>query len=194
MDVKTYNKSISGLVFQRNLFAFLLLLQGAALVITLSLLLTKHERIIVAPPQIEKEFWVEGTRVSPTYLEQHGSFLSQLLLSKSPQSAAMQNRIVMRYVDASFAQQFSAELTQEEKKMASDNLSYTFFPSNYHVFPERLQVEIDGERLVYLDGKQLAREPKRYQLSFGYSGGMLKLRNLSRLDLPKGSTSGGKGL
>lgn len=42
--------------------------------------------VIVLPPNVEKEFWVAGDKLSRAYLEQVGIFLADRILSVSPEN------------------------------------------------------------------------------------------------------------
>ena len=121
-------KNVKFLLFQRNVFvAFSFLLILVVLVLS-SFLFFKQERVIIVPPVIEKEFWVDAKHVSPTYLEQFGYFLGQLLLAKSSQSAASQRSIVLRHTDPSYAGILKQRLIEEEEVLKKQSTSYVFYP------------------------------------------------------------------
>ena len=175
-------KSSEYLRFQRNIFAALAVLLSITLVLMSSFLFLKRERIIVTPPIIEKEFWVEGKKVSPTYLEQYGYFLGQLLLGKSSQSAPTQRNILLRHTDPSFSGTLRNKLVEEEETLKKQNASYTFFPVMVRVNPEKNEVLIEGDRVFFVSGKQVSSEREGYVLSFNYSGSRLLLTGISSTD------------
>jgi conjugal transfer pilus assembly protein TraE len=168
--------------FQRNaLLAFSFLL-SASLLLSLTLLSFKQERIIVTPPLIEKEFWVSSSAVSSTYLEQFGLFLSKLLFEKTPHSSRTQREAILRQTDPSFAAALNAKLLKEEESLLKQNASYVFFPEEVNVNPQKKSVSIRGERVAYILEKPISKEKERYTLTFRQSGSRLLLNSLEKTD------------
>lgn len=115
MTLLFLEKKIGFLIFQRNVFAAFSFLSAVAIIILSSFLFFKQERVVIVPPVIEKEFWVDSQHVSPTYLEQFGYFLGQLLLAKSSQSAASQRTVLLRHTDPSYVGTLKKRLVEEEE-------------------------------------------------------------------------------
>ncbi|HEY4832933.1 MAG TPA: TraE/TraK family type IV conjugative transfer system protein, partial [Waddliaceae bacterium] len=128
MKKEFLEKTTQYLRFQRNILAALSFLLSVSIVLLCTFLFLKRERVIITPPVVEKEFWVDADKVSPTYLEQYGCFLGQLLLSKSAQSALMQRTVLLRHADPSFAETLKQKLFEEEQVLQKQSASYTFFP------------------------------------------------------------------
>jgi conjugal transfer pilus assembly protein TraE len=172
-------KKIKFLLFQRNVFvAFSFLLLMIIFVLSISLFF-KQDRIVVAPPVIEKEFWIDAKHVSPTYLEQFGYFLGQLLLAKSSQSAASQRAIILRHTDSSYAGILRQRLIEEEEVLKKQSTSYVFYPIEIKANPDQLSLLLKGDRLVFIGGKETAREREGYVLSFIYNGSRLLLKEIA---------------
>jgi conjugal transfer pilus assembly protein TraE len=167
------------LQFQRNIFAALSILLAVTIVLLSSLLFLKRERIIIAPPIVEKEFWVDSKSVSPTYLEQFGYFLGQLLLGKSSYSAPTQRNMILRHTDPAFVGGLKQKLLQEEEMLQKQNASYIFFPVSLQVNPEKREVMLEGDRLFFVNGKQVSSEREGYILSFNFSGSRLLLSGIT---------------
>lgn len=171
-------KNIRFLLFQRNVFvalSFLLIV----IVLTLSIFLFfKQERIVIVPPVVEKEFWVDAKHVSPTYLEQFGYFLGQLLLAKSSQSAASQRSIILRHTDPSYAGILKQRLIEEEDVLKKQSASYVFYPVEVKVNLEQMSILLSGDRLVFIGGKEASKEREGYILHFNYTGSRLLLKEV----------------
>ncbi|NGX47092.1 MAG: hypothetical protein K1000chlam3_00461 [Chlamydiae bacterium] len=185
MDANYFKKNVGKMQYQRNVlttFCFIVLLSNLLLVL---LALTKRERIIIVPPTIEKEFWIEGKKFSPTYLEQFGIFLAQLLLNKSPESVSLQNRILLRFVAPDYYPIFKKALEQEKNEMIEKDLSYIFFPDKVQVLPERKQIILEGNRLAYLGTEEFLNETQRYILNFSFARGSLLLKELVKEEIPQ---------
>ena len=61
-------KRMTNFEYQRNMLLGLVAVLLTILVILSSCLLFRSERVIVLPPEVRREFWVEGNRFSPEYL------------------------------------------------------------------------------------------------------------------------------
>lgn len=187
MNRSFLEKTTQYLRFQRNIFAALSLLLALSLVILTTFLFLKRERVIVTPPIIEKEFWIDSNKVSPTYLEQYGSFLGQLLLGKSSHSAPSQRTILLRHADPAFVDVLKQKLLEEEELLQKQSASYTFFPVSVHVNPETNQVLLEGDRIFYVSGNQVSSEREGYILSFNYSGSRLLLSGVTAKEKTEGT-------
>ena len=180
MNSDYLKKNLSTLTFQRNIFLALTFILTLSLLVLSIFIFQKSERIIITPPTIDKEFWVESNSVSPTYLEQFGYFFGQLMLTKSPQSAAPQRTVLLRHVDPSFYGDVNKKLVEEEKKLIKQQAAYVFFPSDIRVDMSNLQVLLTGDRTFYVSGKPVSTSRENYKLSFIYAGGRLLLKEISR--------------
>lgn len=175
-------KSSQYLRFQRNIFAALTLLLSGSLILMSCFLFLKRERVIITPAVVEKEFWVDGRSVSPTYLEQFGYFLGQLLLGKSSYSAPSQRILLLRHTDPQFAHTLRQKLIEEEEILKKQNASYTFFPVLVQVNQDRKEVLLEGDRVFFVSGKQVSSEREGYILSFNLTGSRLLLSGVTSLE------------
>lgn len=175
-------QNIQNLVHQKNLFAWLSFLL-ALVVLTLSLFLfNKKERVVIVPPVVEREFWVDSYTVSSSYLEQFGVFIGQLVLGKSVQSAPSQRAILLRHTAPSYAGPLRQKLIEEEEFLKKQNASYVFFPSQVRVDPTQMEVHLTGDRAAYSGGVQVSLNKEHYILSFSYVSGRLLLTGISSQD------------
>jgi len=179
MNRKFAEQSLQYMRFQRNIFAALALFLAIAMIPLCGFLFLKRERIIIAPPVIEKSFWVDRSKVSPTYLEQYGYFLGQLLLGKSAHSAPAQRSLLLRHTSAQFVGALKQKLLEEEEMLKKQNASYTFFPTAVHVNPTTNEVKLEGDRVFYVSGKQVSSDKESYILKFVFSGSRLLLTEVT---------------
>lgn len=175
--------TLRGLTVQRNVFITIIFILLTANLLLGILVFKKTERIIVLPAVIEKAFWVEGGGgVSASYLEQMGSFVGDLLLTRSPSSADMQLNILMRQTAPGFAPLLSSRLESELLKLKKDNASYVFFKTKMTVDPQKLSVLLEGDRVLFLGDKVLSTLHEKYTLTFLNFGGRLLLTSIERGD------------
>lgn len=179
MKSEFLQKNLSYLAFQRNVFLTLVFVLAFSQVILVTFLFWKNEKIIISPPVIEKEFWVDAYHVSPTYLEQFGYFLGQLILSKSSQSASSQRVILLRHVDPMYFGILNKKLIEEEQMLTKQNASYVFYPVDVYADIKALKLLITGDRVFYVSGKAVSTERESYALSFSNAGSRLLLKEIS---------------
>jgi conjugal transfer pilus assembly protein TraE len=179
MNKGYFNENIQWLTYQRNVFLALSLILSTGIVIMSCFLFFKTERTIIVPPVIEKEFWVEANKVSPTYLEQQGQFLSQLLFGKSSKSSKTQRDILLRHVSSSFYTPLKNKLMEEEAILQKENVSYSFFPTQMEVNASKLEVLVVGDKVAYLGGQNTLVKKESYVLGFVFSGGRVLLNSLT---------------
>lgn len=172
-------KNIKFLLFQRNVFVALTFLLVVIVLVLSTFLFFKHERVVIVPPVVEKEFWVDAKHISSTYLEQFGYFLGQLLLAKSSQSAASQRSIVLRHTDPSYVGILRQRLIEEEEVLKKQSTSYVFYPIEIKVNLEQMSLLLTGDRLVFIGGKEVSKEREGYILRFNYIGSRLLLKEIT---------------
>lgn len=179
MKYEIYLQQISKLLSQRNMLFPICLMLCISQIITLVLLFGKKERIILVPPVLEKSIWVEASSVSPSYLEQMGLFIGNLMLTKSYMSADKQGEILLRQVVPEFEGEFRNALILEATKMRKNNFSLVFYTQDVYVNPTALTTSLTGEQVSYVGEKIVGREKKKYKLQFSYRDGKLLLSGIS---------------
>lgn len=181
MNQQFLQGNLQSLTYQRNLFAGLAILAISAILLLCGLLYCKSERVIVAPPTIDREFWVDSHSVSSTYLEQFGVFLGQLLLGKSAQSAENQRTVILRHTDPVFTPILRKKLIDEEELLKRQSAAYTFYITEVKVDQGSLRVRLIGDRVLLSGGKQLSSEKEAYLLQFVFTNSRLLLTDISEV-------------
>jgi conjugal transfer pilus assembly protein TraE len=166
---------------QRNFLLVICCLLIFPLILVSSFLFSRAHRIVIVPPIVEKEFWVEPNTVSATYLEQFGSFLGQLLLTKSSYTAETQKKILLKHVDPLYSHTLIERLDKEQELLARDQSSYVFYVTGIEVSSNTYRVLLMGNRIFSVSGKVLSEEKESYVLEFNYRGGRLLLSGLESL-------------
>ncbi|CAF24147.1 type IV conjugative transfer system protein TraE [Candidatus Protochlamydia amoebophila] len=175
-----FERNLNHLLVQRNFLVGLSLTLLMGVILAVSFLCFKTERIIIVPSTIEKEFWVDAHSVSATYLEQFGLFLGQLLLTKSSYSADLHRNILCRHTEPQYLALLKQRLMEEEETLKKQNASYVFYLNNVHVNPKELTVTLLGDRQFFLAGQQTTLESCGYTLHFNYSGARLLLKGITQ--------------
>jgi len=184
MNTIFFKKQIKRLVGQRNVFLLLTLAQSLAIVTLTFALKSREEKVVLIPPS-GPSYWVEGSKVSPSYLETMGVFLSDLLLNRSPSDADWRNEVFLRYVDPSSYHQIKRSLSSETQGMKHDDTTLVFHPNQTSTNLETLTYTLEGQQIVYITPKQSSPScgqslRRRYTLGFRCQNGKLHLISLKQ--------------
>jgi conjugal transfer pilus assembly protein TraE len=179
MNSEIHKHSLRYLLFQRNVLLALIGIVSISLAIVSSFLFFKSERIVIVPPVVEKEFWIDSSNISVTYLEQFGYFLGELLLTKSAQSAPYQRTIILRHTDPRFSTYLQKKLVDEEQTLEKEHASYVFYPTGIYTEIRSKEVTLTGERTTYVSGKAVSTAKEGYTLSFAFQGSRLLLTGIT---------------
>jgi len=118
------------------------------------LTLDTREKTIVIPATVTESFWVKGSQVSPTYLEQMARFYAGLALTYSPSSILEQKKLLLRYTDPAAHGVLDAKLTEDADRVARNKVSEVFYPTQTRVRQQSLEVAITGDLSTYVGQQQ----------------------------------------
>ena len=127
-----YVSALAEAIRRRNLWMVLaLLLAVSNLAQVLFLHTIEHrERVILVPPRFDREFWVRGTTVSDSYLEQYSVYMAELALSYSPDNVHYRIRQLLRYADPDAYDTLSGMLNADAERVERNRLSAVFHPQS----------------------------------------------------------------
>jgi conjugal transfer pilus assembly protein TraE len=141
--------------------------------------LVKSERVVVVPPHISREFWVEKNRVSPSYLEEMGLFFASFLLEMSPESAAYKREIILRSTVTEGYGALKAKLLEDERRLKKERVVTAFSPQSVKVSPSKMAVEVTGDLMGFVGEKRISQSRDTYSLTFVYRHNRLLLKSFS---------------
>ena len=104
--------------------------------------LFKSHRVVVVPPTTTREFWVEGNRVSASYMEEMALFFGSLLLDVSPESAAYKRGLVLRNTVAEGYGALKAKLCEDERLLKKERVVTSFQPNTVKVFSDQINRDL----------------------------------------------------
>ncbi len=146
------------------------LLLGISLVITTLMLSVKSQRILLVPPQMTKEFWIERDRVSPEYIEQMGVFIATLVGNLSPGNAEFNvNMLIKHYLDPNHNNpEAMRELLGQATYIKKNNITQAFFPSSISIVDSAgIKVRVEGSNIVNIGTARISEEKISYLIRFG---------------------------
>jgi len=126
----------------------------------------KKERIIVVPPQLSKQFWVEKNKVSPEYLEQMGVFLATLGGNLSPGNAEFNVKALSDYMSSEGYASTKAELASQALYIKKNNITQAFFPSAINTDPDKNTVTVEGEVIRNIGTAKVSQEKMVFHVKF----------------------------
>lgn len=170
MKTDLYVANIGKLIKQRNtslVFAGVVLITNVLLGVKL---LWHSDRIIVVPPEIRKEFWIEGSRASSTYLEQMSLYFTKQMLDMTPLSAGEISTTILRHVSSDYYSAFSQKLIEQEKYLKDNSITTIFFPKSVRVDEINKVVKVTGQIKQMVANTLVQEEEQTYMLGFKYDG------------------------
>ncbi len=136
----------------------------------------RSERIIVVPPDIKQEVWLEKRQVSASYLEEMALFFANLILESSPESAAYKRDIILRNTVSESYGTLKTKLLEDETRLKKEHLTTSFQANSIKVDPDKLFVELTGDLLHFVGEKRISQSRDTYQFAFIYRQGRLLIQ------------------
>lgn len=180
MKFQIAQKKITDYEYQRNK---LLILSSVLLVILLLetiCLLFKNERVIILPPEVRKEFWVEGNRFSPEYLEEQAVYMVHLALDVNQVNYPYNMEILMRYADVETCNYLREEFEKNYKKLKQNNASTRFDVKESVIYPDKNTVYVRGRKNNLVGSKSISSKEEIYKVEFKVFRGRLFLKELKQ--------------
>ena len=172
---------------QKNLSLFFIAILSVAVLLLSCLLLFKKERIVVVPTS-GISYWIEEGKVSPSYVEKMGLFLSDLLLNRSPADVEKKNEIILQYVHPSAFHEIRKSLLQEQASIINGDQAFFFRADKSSIDMKALSFVIEGEFYAAIgkEGKEPSftqRNRKKYTLRFTCENGKIYLTSLKKEEI-----------
>lgn len=187
MDVKNWSGNIRKLVVQRNIYLLFSMLLSCAVILLAILLFHRNERIVIVPTS-GPSFWVENSKVSSSYLESMGSYISTLLLNRSPADAEWKNREILEHVHPAFYHDIRKQLLLDKESIIKDDQSFVFRTQTSFSNMHEHTFVLEGEFLVFI-GKQGTKptcaqmDRRKYTLGFQCQNNKLLLMSLKKEEI-----------
>lgn len=175
MNTNIYRSKLIRLARQRDFILPAVLILSFAQLLSVVLIFCKKERIILVPPALSQPVWIDGYKVSKSYLLQMGLFLGQLLLSNSAESVATQRDTVLRYAHPAAYTVLRQYLIGEAEHLKKHQGSYHFHVHNIDVDVTRNLVRLTGDRESYVGGRRVDSARETYDLTFKFNNGQYLL-------------------
>ena len=153
-----------------------LLVVSMAANLVLALGLARREAVTVLVPAVTGPAWEVGAgRAGQRYLEDMARTAAVTLLSLTPENAEHVREAAARLSYPSARGAVGAWVASEARRMAGRDLAAAFYPERIEADPQTLAVDVEGELATWIGREEVAREDKRYRLTFRLDGGRMGL-------------------
>jgi conjugal transfer pilus assembly protein TraE len=176
-------KRVTNFEYQRNTLLGLTAVLLVLLVIMSLCLLFRSERVIVLPPEVRREFWVEGNRFSPEYLEEMAVYFLHLALDVNQTTLPYNTEMLARYSDTETGNYLRNKYEKDIKKLKQNDASTTFEVKEVTVYPDRNIVRAEGRLNRFIGSKQIGDSQEVYEVSFKTYRGRLFFKEIKQRDV-----------
>lgn len=175
-------KRMTNFEHQRNMLLGLVVVLLAILSILSVCFFFRSERVIVLPPEVKQEFWVEGNRFSPEYLEEMAVYFLHLALDVNQTTLPYNTEILTRYSDVETANYLQEKYAKDIKKLKENDASTTFEVKEVTVFPDSNVVRAEGRIKHYVGSKCIKERTAIYEVSFKTYRGRLFFKEIKKVE------------
>lgn len=124
----------------------------------------KKDRVIIVPPQVTKEFWLEKDKASPEYVEQMAVFFAELGGNLSPSNAEFNAHTISEYLTPSTYAEVKADLASHALYLKKNNVSQSFYPSSSNINGN--QATIVGKLVRFIGPTKISDEGVQFRMLF----------------------------
>jgi len=154
-------------------------------VIKLSFVLQSKEQRVIIIPTTGPSFWVEKSRTSKEYLSVIETFLSDLLLTRTPADIAWKNEQILGHTHPSSYSRLKKALSEEKEKIIQNQSTFLFEPLRSYSSDKNLTFTIEGLQKIYIEkpgSKEnlLQSQKLKYTLAFRCEEGRLYLTTITQ--------------
>lgn len=175
-------KRMTNFEYQRNMLLGLVAVLLTILIVLSACLFFRSERVIVLPPEVRQEFWVEGNRFSPEYLEEMAVYFLHLALDVNQITLPYNTEILARYSDTETANYLREKYEKDIKKLKENDASTRFEVKEVTVFPDLNIVRAEGRLKHYVGSKCIKEGPAVYEVSFKIYRGRLFFKEIKQVE------------
>ena len=175
-------KRILNFEYQRNMLLYLSMFLLILLVIISGCLFFRSERVIVLPPEVRREFWVEGNRFSPEYLEEMAVYFLHLALDVNQMNLSYNTEILTRYADTETGNYLRNKYEKDIQKLKQNNASTTFEVIEITVYPDKNIVHVTGTLNRYIGSRRIKDSQETYAVILKTYRGRLFFKEITNIE------------
>lgn len=176
--IKSWKAALAENFFLRSA----VLVLGAGLILNATVF-REETRIVVVPPTLTKEFWIDKSKASPEYLEQMSVFIATLTGNLAPRNAEYNVDVLLGYIDAERLVEVKDDLKAQAQYIKKNNISQAFYPDSSSINPKEQTAMVEGRVTRHIGDIKVSEEKMRVNLSFKVKDYKMRVTSLS-VDYP----------
>lgn len=146
----------------------LVLVLGITIIVTL-VSMQGRDKIILVPPNLDKEAWLLQNKASPEYLQTMALFYVTFLANLTPQNAEYNMNLLLKRMPPRAQAQWQSELQAQAENIVKNNVRQAFYVNFAEIFPEENAAEVIGTLERYIGNVSASSDTVRYRIGFTVS-------------------------
>lgn len=143
------------------------------------------EKTIIAPPNFDRPFSIQGDEVSPSYIEQMTHFFAQQRLTYNKRNAGSRFDALLPFFSPAAYSSMQAALSSEARRISRNDISSVFHPMAISI--DGMTAIIKGELIGMMGSRIISKKVKSYRFEYAYRNGLFSIVSLREvLETPGG--------
>lgn len=168
--------------YENNTLTFVNLGLSAALIISLLVInnLSNSKTVVVIPPNLNKEFQVSGNTLSKEYFEQVGFYLSDRILSVSPENVANSFDTILPYLatNPESIKTIRENLSLQAETIKQNDFYQVFYPMRVSINEQGMKFSVEGTLKKMSGNNSISSGRATVIYDFSIENGRLFIKNI----------------
>lgn len=171
--IKNWKSALAENFFLRSA----VLLLGVGLILNATVL-REETKIVVVPPTLTNEFWLERNRASETYIEQMAVFVATLAGNLSPRSAEYNVDALLKYMEPTRMIEVRDDLKAQAEYIKKNNIAQSYHPSGSQIDIDKQSAVVEGTVVRHVGSIKVSEEKMAVHMKFKLSDYFLRVTDL----------------
>ncbi len=137
------------------------------------------EKTIIKPIGSSKEFWVQGDKVDPQYLEEMGIFFIELYTNYHPDNVDGRFDLILKHINPRSHGVLKAIFVKDIIRIKKSKLASVFFPTEINI--KKNQIIFTGILQNIIAGKALEQTNATFVIDFKYANSRFFVDGIRRV-------------
>ncbi len=181
MKLNLFLQKSSNVVAENRLLKFVVVVIGIAAVINtfMTCRALNYQRTVIVPPVLKSRIEITGDRASEEYIKAFSRYIAALAFSYSPGGVKAQfDELLALYAPDVFPEG-KRLLYELADRVITTRVTSVFFISKLYVDGEKSQIELQGQRRLYVDDRKVEDLLKTYLIDYRISDGRFQIMKIS---------------
>jgi conjugal transfer pilus assembly protein TraE len=181
MKLNLFLQKSSNVVAENRLLKLVVVVIGIAAVINtfMTCRALNYQRTVIVPPVLKSRIEITGDRASEEYIKAFSRYIATLAFSYSPGGVKAQfDELLALYAPDVFPEG-KRLLYELADRVITTRVTSVFFISKLYVDGEKSQIELQGQRRLYVDDRKVEDLLKTYLIDYRISDGRFQIMKIS---------------